>query len=107
MDEVEMIAQRNAFKLTESEKTDYTVHVALFPESPPLAMQKDVLKLKSEYDDFVFDKKEMYWLCRGNKISTSVVFSKNLLAKAIPAVNTMRNLRTMQRLVTLHYKTKK
>ena len=107
IDEVELIAERNAFELTELEKANYTVNVALFSESPPLAMQKEVLKLKSEYDDFMFDKREMYWLCRGSKISTSLVFSKNSLAKAMPAVNTMRNLRTMQRLVVLHYKTKK
>ena len=106
VDQVAAIADLNPFQLTEVEMGSYTVNVALFLEPPNLAMQKEVLKLKGDYDDFAFDGSEMYWLCRGDKISASPLFSNNRLAKAATEVNTVRNIRTMQRLVAMSNKSK-
>jgi len=103
MEQVAAIADLNPFQLTEVEKEGYTVNVALFLEPPSSAMQKEVLKLKGDYDDFAFDGTEMYWLCRGEKISVSPLFSNNRLAKAASEINTIRNIRTMKRIVALRY----
>ena len=107
MEQVAAIADLNPFQLTDVEKESYTVNVALFLEQPTSAMQKEVLKLKGDYDDFVFDGNEMYWLCRGAKISASPLFSNNRLAKAASEINTIRNIRTMQRLVAIENKSKR
>ena len=104
MEQVTAIADLNPFQLTEVEKKSYTVNVALFLEPPSSTTQKEVFKLKGDYDDFAFDGSEMYWLCRGEKISASPLFNNNRLAKAASEINTMRNIRTMQRLVAIMYK---
>ncbi len=104
MEQVTAIADLNPFQLTEVEKKSYTVNVALFLEPPSSTTQKEVFKLKGDYDDIAFDGSEMYWLCRGEKISESPLFSTNRLAKAVSELNTMRNIRTMQRLVAIMYK---
>ncbi len=101
MDQVAAIAEKNPFQLTEVESVNYTVNAALFLEPPSSAMQKEVLKLKGDYDDFAFDGSEMYWLCRGKKMSASPLFNNNRFAKATSEINTMRNIRTMQRLVVI------
>lgn len=103
IEQVAAIADRNPFQLTEVEKESYTVNVALFLETPTAAMQKGVFKLKGDYDDFAFDGTEMYWLCRGEKISVSPLFSNNRLARAAYEINTVRNIRTMQRLVAIKF----
>ncbi len=103
IEQVAAIADLNPFQLTEVEKESYTVNVALFLEPPSSTMQKAVLKLKGDYDDFAFDGTEMYWLCRGEKISVSPLFSNNQLAKAASEINTVRNIHTIQRLLALKY----
>ena len=100
-DQVAAIAKKNAFKLTDPEKEEFSVNVALFLEPPPKPIQKEVYRLRNNYDDFVFDGCELYWLCRGKKISDSTLFSSNQLAKALSLTNTMRNMRTFIRLSNL------
>ena len=49
-------------------------------------------------DDFAFSASEIWWLCRGPKISDSELFQSNKLEKAIAVPNSMRNQRTLKRL---------
>lgn len=99
MEDVARIASLNPFDLTAQEQENYTINVSLFDKEPPKAIRDQVAVLSSSYDDFYFDKLEMYWLCRGKKISVSPLFENNKLAKALSVTNTMRNQRTMQRIV--------
>ncbi len=99
LDQIAKTAETNPFTLNAGQLKDFTFHVAFLDKPAPQAMKKRLAVLRSDYDDFAFSGSELWWLCRGPKISDSKLFQGNKLEKAIEAPNTMRNLRTLQRLV--------
>ena len=99
MAELIEISTLNPFGLKGSEIEEYTVNAILLHAPITASMRKDCLALRSDYDDFAYSKKEIFWLCRGKRISDSKLFHGNHLAKATTTSVTMRNMRTIQRLV--------
>ncbi len=93
------IAELNPFGLKGPEVEEYTVNAILLRDPVSASIRKNCLALRSDYDDFAFTKAEVFWLCRGQRISDSKLFEGNQLVKATTAFTTTRNMRTIQRLV--------
>ncbi len=98
LDQIVQTAAANPFELNTSQQKQFTVHVIFLMNPATASMKKRLLALRGDYDDFAFSGSELWWLCRGPKISDSKLFEGNQLDKAIDAPNTMRNLRTLQRI---------
>jgi len=99
MNRISEIAGANPFGLSAKQGGEFTTHVIFLDGKAPKAMKDRMIKLRSDYDDFAFDCHEAFWLCRGPKISESKLFQGTSFEKAVSAPNTMRNIRTIQRLV--------
>ncbi len=97
IDDLRPIAKSNPFKLDVSQQKSFNVNIAFFRRGLTPTIRKKVLALTSDYDDFWFKGREMFWLCRG-KMSESTLFEGGL-AKIIGRENTMRNHRTVVRLI--------
>ena len=98
LDEIVRIANANPFGVNASQQKNFTVHVSFLDKPATPAMKKRLAILRSDYDDFAFSDCEIWWLCRGPKISDSKLFQGNQLKKGFDVPSTMRNQRTLQRL---------
>lgn len=99
LDQITRISEANLFRLDDGQQERFTVNVTFLGKPATAAMKKRLAAFRSDYDDFAFSGSEIWWLCRGPRISDSKLFQGNQLEKAIDAPNTIRNLRTLQRLV--------
>ena len=98
LDEIVRIANANMFGLNAYQQKNFTVNVSLLDKPATAAMKKRLATLRSDYDDFACCDSEIWWLCRGPKISDSKLFQGNRLKKDDDGPSTMRNQRTLQRL---------
>ncbi len=96
--QIKVIAEANPFKLNVTQQKTFTTHVGFLDKPATVEMKKSIADLRSDYDDFAFSGSEIWWLCRGPKISDSELFQGNKLEKAIAVPNSMRNQRTLKRL---------
>ncbi len=99
LDRLEAIVAANPLQLTEQQKSSFTLNVLFLQQPVSNPIKKRVLALRSSYDDFAFDDEEILWLCRGEKISVSSLFEGDRLGNAIGVETTMRNVRTLSRIV--------
>ena len=73
------------------------MYVSFFKAPLSGESREKVLALRSETDDFHVHGRELYWLCR-TRLSDSPLFSGTLLAKAVGAPSTMRNVTTVRKM---------
>lgn len=95
--ELAKLAEMNPFELNARQAKEFNVNVTFFNEPLAAGTRKSVLALANGYDDFHVQRRELFWLCRG-KITDSQLF-RGALSKVIGNEHTMRNHRTIVRLV--------
>jgi uncharacterized protein (DUF1697 family) len=95
--ELKEISEYGAFKDSELNNKDNSLYIA-FLNSPP--SKESIIKtnaLQNKFNEFHFNKKEMYWLCR-KKFSDSGI-TGNKLEKALGMETTVRNSTTIRKIV--------
>lgn len=74
----------------------HTLSVGFFKEPVGSDATAKLRSTDSDYDEFHVNGREVYWLCHGN-MSDSVIW-RGPLKNVLSAVNTFRNVTTIQRL---------
>ena len=92
MREVQYIAEKSPFHPKDGE----TAYVTFLSKKPDKKSQQALLAFKSEADDFVFKKRELYNLRRDRENS---VFSGNFVERILKMPATTRNLTTITKIV--------
>jgi uncharacterized protein (DUF1697 family) len=90
-DEVRAIAAHQPFAEEEA-----ALMIAFLKSAPPAASRTKVLALKTDWDEFHFRGRELYWLIRVR--SSESKFSNAVLEKTLAMPSTMRNATTVRRL---------
>jgi uncharacterized protein (DUF1697 family) len=75
----------------------HAVHVTFLRDAPDRETAQRVEGLATDVDQFHIQGRELYWLCRVSVLETKV--PERVLAKALGATGTARNLNTVRRLV--------
>ena len=74
--------------------------VVFLKSAPDPAMQRNIETLRVATDDFHVHGREVYWLCRGGRMSESPVGAR--FGKVLGTNGTMRNVTTIRKLVARH-----
>ena len=103
-DELKIIADYKPFKKSDLNNEQNSMYIGFLDNQPDKDSQKKVLALSDKANEFHFNKKEMYWLCK-KKFSDSGI-TGNKLEKALGMSTTVRNSTTIRKMVTkfLHNK---
>lgn len=98
--ELKDIAEHKPFKESDLNNKQNSLYIVFFDNQPGEDSQQKVLALSDEANEFHFNKKEMYWLCRKN-FSDSGITGKTL-EKALGMETTIRNSTTIKK-ITFKY----
>jgi uncharacterized protein (DUF1697 family) len=98
IDEVTGIAAYRPFGDGEPAGSKLSVVFLKSPPDPALRRNIDALRVAS--DDFYVNGREVYWLCRGGRMSESPVGVR--FGKVLGTNGTMRNVTTIRKLVARH-----
>ena len=74
--------------------------VVFLKSSPDQALRRNIEALRVATDDFHVNGREVYWLCRGGRMSESPVGAR--FGKVLGTNGTMRNVTTIRKLVARH-----
>src|SRR6516162_2831354 len=74
--------------------------VVFLKSAPDPAMRRNIETLRVATDDFHVHGREVYWLCRGGRMSESPVGAR--FGKVLGTNGTMRNVTTIRKLVARH-----
>lgn len=91
MRQVKSIANQKLY----TPKDNQTVHVVILNKTPNKKLQKALISLNSEADDFMVKGREVYNLRR---VQEKSVFSNNFIEKILGIPATTRNLTTIKKL---------
>lgn len=94
--ELAAIVAFEAFPREEIESPGATLFVVFLPAAPKDSVRRDLRAFRSEFDEFVVNGREVYWLCRTN-LSDSP-YSRPLLTKTLGVPATVRNMNTVRKL---------
>jgi uncharacterized protein (DUF1697 family) len=94
--ELAAIAARQPFRPAELAATQ-AFNVAFLAEPLSAAMQRKLLGLKNDIDNFAIVDREVFWLCRQKQSDSK--FSNAVLEKTIGQSATLRSMSTLQKLV--------
>ena len=83
---------------------EHTVYVAFLKEAPGDKARDKLAGCVTETDEFHVDGREVYWLCRTKQRESN--FSGSVLERILGMPATLRNDRTVRRLVTKYSKCK-
>jgi uncharacterized protein (DUF1697 family) len=95
--ELKEIAEHKPFKDSDLNNKQNSLYIGFLDNQPDKDSQKKVLTLSDEANEFHFNNKEMYWLCRKN-FSDSGITGKTL-EKALRMETTIRNSTTIRKIV--------
>jgi len=87
------------FAAEETEAPGHTLYVGFLRAAPADAAVRKLLSLRTGYDDFRVEGRELYWLCRGRSSDSPVGWP--VVAKTIGTPSTMRNLTTVEKLAAM------
>lgn len=96
-DEVTDVARYEPFDDAEVEAEGNTLHVGFLKDVPSEKAQRKLLTYTTENDALQVNGREVYWLCR-TKVSDSK-FSGVVVERTLSMQATMRNVRTVRRIV--------
>lgn len=87
------------FSPEEIEAPGHTLHVGFLRDAPSAEVEKTLLALRTEMDDFRLHGREMYWLCRGK--TTDSLVKWRVVEKAVATPSTMRNATMLRKLAAI------
>lgn len=96
-DQLEHVVAANPFDLSSDQQQTWLVNVAFVQDVVTKQKRKELEKLSSDYDAVRCIDRQVYWLCRGNRMSDSPIFQT--FAKSLPDPNTVRKRTTLVRLL--------
>ena len=74
-----------------------TAHIVGFLQAPlEAAAVKRLMTLRTDFDDFHVDRREIYWLCRTKQSEST--FSNAVFEKAVGAKTTFRSMTTIRKM---------
>jgi len=96
LSEVKEISEYKSFKDSDLENEQNSLYIGFLDNQPDKESQKKVLALSDEANEFHFNHKEMYWLCRKNFSDSGI--SGKTLEKALGMKTTIRNSTTVRKM---------
>jgi uncharacterized protein (DUF1697 family) len=100
--EVVAIGERQWFP--EDGQPGVTIHVAFLHEALPAEIARRLTAIRTAEDEFRVQGREYYWLCRIRSSASTVWLLPGMKALRLPN-GTMRNLRSVRKLVAKHLST--
>ncbi len=94
--ELKTISMYKAFNESDLNNENHTLYIGFLVCAPSKENQNKVFALKDETNNFYFNNKEFYWLCRKN-FSDSGITGKTL-EKALGMETTIRNATTVRKM---------
>lgn len=95
--ELKEISEHKPFKESDLANKQKYLYIGFLEEQPDKESLKKVLVLSDEANEFHFNNKELYWLCR--KIFSDSGISGKTLEKALGMETTIRNSTTIRKMV--------
>lgn len=95
--ELQEIAEHKPFNESDLENKQNYLYIVFLYNQPDKESQKKVLALSDEANEFHFNNKELYWLCRKNFSDSGI--SGKTLEKALGMETTIRNSTTIRKMV--------
>ena len=95
--ELKEIAEYIPFKNADLGDKKNSLYIGFLDSEPDKDRKKKTLELSDRANEFIFNKKELYWLCRKN-FSDSGITGKTL-EKALGMETTIRNSTTIRKMV--------
>jgi uncharacterized protein (DUF1697 family) len=95
-DELKEIADYKPFKKSDLNNEQNYLYIGFLNNQPDKDSQKKVLALSDEANEFHFNNKELYWLCRKNFSDSGI--SGKALEKALGIETTIRNSTTIKKM---------
>jgi len=92
--ELAAIVAYEAFPDADLEAPGTSLFVVFLPTPPRDAVKRQLRAFRSEFDEFVVNGREVYWLCRTN-LSDSP-YSRPILTKVLGVPATVRNMNTVR-----------
>jgi uncharacterized protein (DUF1697 family) len=96
VNELKSIAEYNPFGVSELTAKENILYIAFLDNSSKTDLQKKILSMSNSMNEFHFNEKELYWLCR-KKFSESE-FSGKTLEKILQTETTIRNSTTVRKI---------
>lgn len=97
-EELRSIVYYKPFKESDLSQIGNSLYIAFLNNQPTKVLQKKISILSDKVNEFHFNKKEMYWLCRKNFSDSGI--SGKTLEKALGAEITVRNSTTVKKMAT-------
>ena len=91
--ELKDIAEHKPFNESDLDNKQYYLYIGFLNNQPDKESQKKVLVLSDKTNEFYFNDKELYWLCRKNFSDSGI--SGKVLEKALGMETTIRNSTTI------------
>ncbi|MEO6527327.1 MAG: DUF1697 domain-containing protein [Gemmatimonadaceae bacterium] len=95
-DELSAVIAHRPFRADDPVVDGHTLHVLFLKSSLEPAAEQRLLALSSDYDDFEVVGREVFWRCRGRSSDSKI--TPPMLARAMPAPGTARNITTVRKL---------
>jgi uncharacterized protein (DUF1697 family) len=95
--ELKAIADYKPFKESDLSQIGNSLYIAFLDNQPTKVLQKKISILSDKVNEFHFNKKEMYWLCRKNFSDSGI--SGKTLEKALGAEITVRNSTSIRKMI--------
>ena len=95
-DELKEIADYKPFKKSDLSSEQNSLYIGFLDNQPDKGSQKKVLALADEANEFHFNNKELYWLCRKDFSDSGI--SGKTLEKALGMETTIRNSTTIKKM---------
>ncbi len=95
-DELKNISEYKALKKSDLNNENNTLYIGFLDSTPSKENQNKVNAMQDTANEFHFNNKELYWLCRKNFSDSGITGNK--LEKALGMSTTVRNLTTINKI---------
>ena len=96
-EELKKVIEYEPFKESELNNSSNTLYIGLLDSAPSKENQNKVFAMQDAANEFHFNNKELYWLCRKNFSDSGI--SGKVLEKAFGMETTIRNSTTIRKMV--------
>ena len=100
-DELKEISEYVPFKQADLSNTKHSLYIGFLDSEPGKECKKKTIELSNQANEFIFNKKELYWLCRKNFSDSGI--SGKVLERALGQETTIRNSRTIIKMADKFY----
>lgn len=100
-DELKEISEFVPFKRSDLRNSKYSLYIGFLDSEPRRECKKKTIELSDKANEFIFSKKELYWLCRKNFSDSGI--SGKTLEKALGMEMTIRNSTTIKKMADKFY----